>query len=460
MELKGFKIKLVLLKQSDGNKADSFYDFSDYVQIGFGQVLNLDDTVDTMELQLVGLPFRQEFEPTSLFRVTIYQPFEDEGDTSQFEKVYDYALQQDDVEQPNMAEELYTHNLTLANGAIIAQQKTVDNIAVTYKLQDVALETNDIFDVDFNSNNIPQIANANYPDSWLPIKNRNFGHVTVDWLTTYTSYAHFYRWCSPIISYPAGVLSESNPATEVLDYDLTEIKDIKQNYLYGDGNPVTIDGITYDTTDFIEFNVPLIAVSSSQDGTRQYTLDGYLPVVVEITDTNLLSGNVTTTSYTAYPSKYITESGQKEIDKWNGNHIEPIGSAIDYRYIDTYVGNHSYPCVVAYQKYDDDVVVNNKVKNRTIRIDFNNNEIHKIDVKIKRDTFTQRSLPSVEANNKCPTTSPQVVYQITYVAVAEQQKTNWKLEENIDFEINFSFCYYPQNSYLKDLFLQSKQIDA
>ena len=206
MELKGFKIKLVLLKQSDGNKADSFYDFSDYVQIGFGQVLNLDDTVDTMELQLVGLPFRQEFEPTSMFRVTIYQPFEDEGETSQFEKVYDYALQQDDVEQPNMAEELYTHNLTLANGAIIAQQKTVDNIAVTYKLQDVALESNDILGVDFNSNNIPQIANANYPDSWLPIKNRNFGMVefpTLDFFTQYDSQANFYRWFSPIISYPA-----------------------------------------------------------------------------------------------------------------------------------------------------------------------------------------------------------------------------------------------------------------
>ena len=42
MELYGLKIKLFLLRQDDGANPESFYDFSDNVQVGFGQTLNLD----------------------------------------------------------------------------------------------------------------------------------------------------------------------------------------------------------------------------------------------------------------------------------------------------------------------------------------------------------------------------------------------------------------------------------
>ena len=103
MELYGLKIKLFLLRQDDGVNPESFYDFSDNVQVGFGQTLNLDDTIDTMNLTLTNLTFSKRFEPTSMFRVVITQPFKEDGKISYYEKQYDFALQQDDVEQPNMA---------------------------------------------------------------------------------------------------------------------------------------------------------------------------------------------------------------------------------------------------------------------------------------------------------------------------------------------------------------------
>ena len=53
MELYGLKIKLFLLRQDDGANPESFYDFSDNVQVGFGQTLNLDDTIDTMNLSTI-----------------------------------------------------------------------------------------------------------------------------------------------------------------------------------------------------------------------------------------------------------------------------------------------------------------------------------------------------------------------------------------------------------------------
>lgn len=473
MELKGFNISVILLKQNngDGNKVNSYYDFSKYAQIGFGQTLNLDDTIDTMSIVLMGLPFRKSFEPTSLFRITISQTFIDDDDNEgSFEKVYDYALQQDDVEQPDMSDNNYfIHNLTLCNPAILAQQRTVDNIAVTYKLQDVYLESQDILTIDFTSNGNPEIEDANFTDSWLPIKNRNFGEVGVDPITIYTSYANRYRFVSPTITYPAGTLSESNPATAVYDTNLTELRNIKQNYLYGDGTPVVIDGVTYNTTDHIEFNAPLIEIEASENGLRNYAFIGYLPVDIIVYDTNLLSGAKTETWYYAYPSKYIQDfyhGSNKEIDIWNDNnqrveknvgHYTDSGTPYTFRYITNFNNgdtlNQEY-VVVAYDEYSsDDVIVSNKVKNRTIRIDFVQDEIHQIDIRIQRHQFLPQEMGS-------STPKPQVVWQNTEVFGVQQQHTDWKLEEDFSFVIELSFCYYPQDNYMANLFHQSKQIDA
>ena len=476
MELLAFKIKLFLLKQDDGANPNSYYDFSNYVQVGAGQTINLDDTIDTMSITLIGLPFRKEFQPTSLFRVVLSQPFREDNHISYYERTFDYALQQDDVEQPNMSEEYFTHNLSLANPAILAQQRTVDNIAVTYKLQDVALEDATIGQLDFENYGIPSIQIANYNPSWYPIKNRKFGQVSVDWQTTYTSFAYRYKFGYPTITYPYGILAETHRATEVMDYDLTFFKQIPKNFLYGlDGGQVTIDGVTYDTTDHFTFNAPLIRVERGKAGTRDYELLGYLPVDIEIIDTNITTGvTAPPTKYTAYPSKYMTVDGEKEISLWNGDTLG--GSYEDrdyYRPIMNvgfgYDGASPSGVIVAQKQYSGDTTYWNiytnqyEITNRSIRIPFTQNEAHRIEVRIKRhpmpqiDNFYNQDGEYQTYASK--TSNPYVLAQRTTVGFTTQQKTITRLEQDIPLEINFTFNYW-SSDYTIELFKQARQIDA
>ena len=58
------------LYEYDGNNEQNNYrglDYSQYILLGDGDVDNLDDTLDSVELTLVGLPFRDEFAPSSKF---------------------------------------------------------------------------------------------------------------------------------------------------------------------------------------------------------------------------------------------------------------------------------------------------------------------------------------------------------------------------------------------------------
>lgn len=469
MELKGFKININLIRQTDGNMPNDYYDFSKYAQIGFGQTLPLDDTLDTMSIQLVGLPFRQEFAPTSMFRVTISQEFYDEEteESGSFNKVYDYCLQDDDVEQPNMAEELYTHNLVLINPAIIAQRRSIDNISVTYKLQDVELEESNALIIDIDSTCEPNIQNANWDNPFVPDTNQVFGFRQIDFFTRYWAYAYGYRFVYPTIYYPVGTLDENNRATATYDADLTYLKSIKQNYLAGDGNPVVIGGESYDTHTGLEFNIPLIESKMCVIGERGYTFMGYLPVDCTIVDNNITNNTQTETTFTAYPSKYIDDDGNTEISYWYGEQAYKDG--VIYRFISSQSGIQSdnplgYNGVtVAANQYTDDAVVNNKVKNRRIRIDFNQNEEHQIIVYFRRHLMTQEYVDDGGHIYSSTTPNPVCVETKTTVGLVienVQQELYSRLEDNIPLEIAFTFSYYPANAQRKALFKQGTQIDA
>lgn len=455
MELKGFKINVILLRQNDGNMPSDYYDFSKYAQIGFGQTLNLDDTLDTMSIELVGLPFRKEFEPTSMFRIEIIQQFVEELETGYFIKTYDFALQEDNVEQPNLSEDLFTHNLVLVNPAIICQQRSVDNISVTYKLQDVNLECEPA-DVDYSSNIKFAHDNVNYPDSFLPDDDRDFGVSQIDFHTYYVNYAYRYLWVYPTIYYPAGVISESNRATELLSYTPVELNGIKQNYIYNpnynDGDTFVIDGNTYTNKTFIEFTVPLIVVERGLE--RQYDTLGYLPTRVIVKDTNTITNSFTETVYDVYPSKYIEFSERVEIGIWEAfNPTAPMRCIYDNE-----LANY---CIVAQESYNEDVLVNNRVKNRTIRIDFVANENHRIDIHIQRLPLAQIGMNVGGVSYKrCPTSNPMVIYSDTKVAFFTQQHIYTRLEDNYDMSIDLSFSYFAYDDNTRALFKQAKQVDA
>ena len=464
MELKGFKININLIRQTDGNMPNNYYDFSKYAQIGYGQTLPLDDTLDTMSIQLVGLPFRQEFAPTSMFRITISQEFYDEEseESGSFNKVYDYCLQDDDVEQPNMAEELFTHNLVLVNPAIIAQQRSVDNISVTYKLQNVYLEESSAIILDLESTCEPNIQNANTNPSFYPESNYNFGATQIDAITWYRALAYQYRFTYPRIYPPVGTLDENNRATATYDADLTYLKGIKRNYLYGNGSPLVIDGVSYPTANHLTFNIPLIEVEKGITDTRSYDFLGYLPVDCIIIDEDKTNDTTTETIYTAYPSKYIDDDGHTEISRWNGTSGgNYYGDTTYFRYIQDYENMNQV--IVAYNDYGSyDAVVDNKVKNRTITINFNQDEHHKFTIYFRRHSLQQQEwayTPTTKMGGS-PTPNPMSIYQETTVFGVTQQHSFSRLEDDLPLEISFVFEYFPRDEQEIPLFKQGTQIDA
>ena len=114
------KLRLVLLDQQDTTLDDKYYDYTQYLQVGAAHTLNLDDTLDRIVLNLYGLPFRHELSPTSLFRLYVSQEqTDDEDNTTIYEETFDFALEQDDVEQPDLADDsFFNHKLSLINPSV------------------------------------------------------------------------------------------------------------------------------------------------------------------------------------------------------------------------------------------------------------------------------------------------------------------------------------------------------
>lgn len=128
------------LYKYDSTKADfKGEDFSRYIMIGDTTKDDLTEVMGTIELTLTGLPFQEEFAPETLF---VYERADiDENGIEQYSEHWHMCVQQDLVSQPVLSDDnYYDHHITLQEASAIAQKRLVDNIAVTYRLQDITLE--------------------------------------------------------------------------------------------------------------------------------------------------------------------------------------------------------------------------------------------------------------------------------------------------------------------------------
>ncbi len=121
-------------------------DYSRYILLGDIVKDDLTEVMGTIELTLAGMPSRkndeiktEEFTPETLF---VYERVEiDENETVLYSEQWDMCVQNDTVSQPILSDDNYfDHHITLIEASAIAQKRLVDNIAVTYRLQDVTLE--------------------------------------------------------------------------------------------------------------------------------------------------------------------------------------------------------------------------------------------------------------------------------------------------------------------------------
>ena len=131
-------IKLRLFKY-DANKIDGLGEEIENVMIGGKIISCLDDTLDTAEITINNSTREKPYKPLTKFKLVLSQ----ENNTT---KYYDYELRYDLVEKMSMAKDLYMHRLYLGNPAISCQKRTCDNFAISYRLQDVTLESDSFSD--------------------------------------------------------------------------------------------------------------------------------------------------------------------------------------------------------------------------------------------------------------------------------------------------------------------------
>ena len=166
-------------------------DYSRYILLGDSDVDNLDDTLDTVELTLAGLPFREEFAPSTKFIYEKWYPQIDENEQVSYAMWKDWHLcvANDTVEQPILSDDNYfNHAISFYEASIDAQQRLVDNIAVTYRLKDVSLEATPRYDV--NAKAIITKTNVEYD---VP---ETFGHEEGFIWEIYTT-GHQFKWVMP-----------------------------------------------------------------------------------------------------------------------------------------------------------------------------------------------------------------------------------------------------------------------
>lgn len=140
------------LYEYDSSQENNGYrgkDYSPYLLLASSDEDNLDDTLDTVELTLCGLPFRDEFAPSSKFIYELwYQEISDTGAIiEKMWKDWHLCVNNDTVEQPIMSDNHYfNHSISFYEASVEAQKRLVDNIAVTYRLKDVSIESKPTYD--------------------------------------------------------------------------------------------------------------------------------------------------------------------------------------------------------------------------------------------------------------------------------------------------------------------------
>lgn len=97
----------------------------------------LDETLDSGEVILKSMPAasRSAFPPKTKFRIERYETADYTGEP----KKWDFIVEHDDVEEYVGCPEICTHRISLIEVSAVAQGMHVDNIALTYELQDVDL---------------------------------------------------------------------------------------------------------------------------------------------------------------------------------------------------------------------------------------------------------------------------------------------------------------------------------
>lgn len=260
------------LYKYDSSQEENGYrgeDFSSYILIGDSNVDNLDDTMDTVELTLIGLPYREEISPKTKF---IYEKYQDEV-TETPDLSLHLCLDSDSVSQPIISDDTYfDHHLSLIEAEVDAQGRVVDNIAVTYRLQDVSLENRPTYD----------------QDAVMFVRNRDLTEIQQSLYSEYGSFG-----------------PNANDRTNIVGHKfIWEMPNWYQVDL-GDG-PVTPDWSYWnefklnqelqsdETSRIVKLPVPMLSCWGTEDGSSVFDKKGYCSIDVLVQRKNLITNETET----------------------------------------------------------------------------------------------------------------------------------------------------------------------
>lgn len=125
-------------KESNGYRGTGDNDFSRFLAQGGEVNEDITQELDTAELTLYGLTTKDAFTPQTKFILDIV---EKTALTENIVQTVHLVVARDIVSQPIISDDTYfDHHISFIEPSVVAQQRLVDNIAVTYKLKDVSLK--------------------------------------------------------------------------------------------------------------------------------------------------------------------------------------------------------------------------------------------------------------------------------------------------------------------------------
>lgn len=281
-------------QESNGYKGE---DYTAYISQGHEMTFNLDDTLEIAELTLCGLNFRKEFAPKTKFILETYD-IDDDGNLL-FNTDYHLEISNDAVSQPIISDDTYfNHNISFIEPIVEAQNRLVDNIAVTYKLKDVNLEIPTTYSEDLPATRTIKSVNN--------VSGDNYGQFSgfVDWNTRRVG--HQYLWTMPNW-YTVNVNGVDMLPSE-FDWDTLKYYQIT------------------DTTTTVEFPVPMLEVKASIQNTKTFQHNGYATIDCIIQKTDRETGAVTTSTITINPD--ITDVNEQ----WTP---DPMRNTLNYGWVES-----------------------------------------------------------------------------------------------------------------------------
>lgn len=157
-------------KESNGYRGTGDNDFSRFLAQGSEVNEDITQELDTGELTLYGLTTKDAFTPQTKFILDIV---EKTALTENIVQTVHLVVARDIVNQPILSDDTYfDHHISFIEPSVIAQQRVVDNIAVTYKLKDVSLDVKPAYPTE-------QLSSFNLL-SRVFTPSTNFGYYTKD----------------------------------------------------------------------------------------------------------------------------------------------------------------------------------------------------------------------------------------------------------------------------------------